>query len=183
VALAKSGLRQPRTKEEPILTAEGKPLILRFRPFPSLTPGEGPKKAQDEDVTIKVNGKAFSRLSNAKRTGETLSDVILRLSESTLEGLQRRGEMNIVTSDGRNLVISVDQDKCLGAMSCVTMAPTVFAYDDTTAGLWRKQAVPLGMREVEEGSVDGETLRLAAESCPYRAIKVTDASTGEEILS
>jgi ferredoxin/predicted CopG family antitoxin len=148
-----------------------------------LAPGEGAKRAQDEDVTIKINGKAFSRLSNAKRTGETLSDVILRLSESTLEGLQRRGEMNVVTSDGKNLVVSIDQDKCLGAMSCVTMASSVFAYDDTTAGLWRKRAEPLGMREVEEGSVDSETLRLAAESCPYRAIRITDASTGEDIVS
>jgi len=146
-----------------------------------LPPAEGAKK--DEDVSIEVNGKAFSRLSNAKRTGETLSDVILRLSESTLEGLQRRGEMKVVTSDGRNLVVSIDQDKCLGAMSCVTMAPKVFAYDDTTAGLYRKRAEPLGMREVEEGSVESETIELAAESCPYRAIRITDADTGEEILS
>ena len=140
-------------------------------------------KRQEEDVSIKVNPKAFSRLSNAKRTGETLSDVILRLSESTLEGLQRRGEMKVATSDRKNLVVTIDQDKCLGAMSCVTMASSVFAYDDTSVGVWRKRSEPLGMREVEEGTVDSETLMLAAESCPYRAIKIKDATTGEDLLS
>jgi ferredoxin len=144
--------------------------------------GEKRAKSQDEDITIKVNSKAFSRLSNARRNEETLSDVILRLSESALEGLQRRGEQEVTTSDGRRLIISIDQDKCLGAMSCVTMAPSVFAYDTTTAGTWRKKSEPLGMREVEEGTVGSETLELAAESCPYRAIRVKDAVTGEDIV-
>jgi ferredoxin/predicted CopG family antitoxin len=146
-----------------------------------MSAGEKETKAQREDVAINVSSKAFSRLSNARREGETLSDVILRLSESTLEGLQRRGEVEVATSDGRRLIVSIDQDKCLGAMSCVTMAPSVFAYDNTSAGVWRKKSEPLGMREVEAGTVDSETLELAAESCPYRAIRVKDAATGEEI--
>ncbi|MDV3293300.1 MAG: ferredoxin [Nitrososphaerales archaeon] len=139
-------------------------------------------QTQPEDTEIRVNSRAHSRLTRARRTGETLSDVILRLSDSTLEGLQRRGEQEIVTSDGRKLMISIDQEKCLGAMSCVTMAPLIFAYDDTTRGLWRKQHEPLGMHEVEEGEVGSEALALAAESCPYQAIRIRDASTGEEIF-
>ena len=140
------------------------------------------KVVTSDEVSVSVNTKAFTRLSRAKRTGETISDVILRLSESTLEGLQRRGEQEIVTSDGRRLKVSIDQSKCLGAMSCVTEAPSVFAYDDTNVGVWRKQREPLGMREVEEGKVDSEALMLAAESCPYKAISIIDAETGEEIL-
>ncbi len=135
-----------------------------------------------EDRGIKVSEKAWTRLERARRKGESYSDVILRLSTMTLEGLQRRGEQQVVTSDGRKLTLSIDQDVCLGAMSCVTMAPSVFAYDDTSKGLWRKQNLPLGMHEVEEGQVDAETLRLAAESCPYQAIRIHNASTGEELF-
>jgi ferredoxin/predicted CopG family antitoxin len=133
----------------------------------------------DEEREIRISGKAFQRLSRARREGEEYSDVIIRLSTATLEGLQRRGEQEVSTSDGRRLILSIDQDKCLGAMSCVSEAPSVFSYDTTQQGLWRKSAQPLGMKEVEEGEVDSETISRAAESCPYAAIKVRDAETGE----
>jgi ferredoxin len=135
-----------------------------------------------EDTEIHISNRAFDRISRARREGETLSDVIIRLSAATLEGLQRRGEMEVVTSEGKKLVISIDQDKCLGAMSCVTLAPSVFAYDKTEAGLWRRNAEPLGMMEVEKGEVSSETLHLAAESCPYKAIFLKDAETGEQLI-
>ena len=134
------------------------------------------------DTEIRISNRAFDRISRARREGESLSDVIIRLSAATLEGLQRRGEMEVVTTEGKKLVISIDQDKCLGAMSCVTLAPTVFSYDKTEAGVWRRRAEPLGMMEVEKGAVSGETLQLAAESCPYKAIILKDAETGEPIV-
>jgi ferredoxin len=134
-----------------------------------------------DDVEVRINGKALDRLSRARREGESLSDVIIRLSAATLEGLQRRGEKEIVTADGKRIVLSIDQDKCLGAMSCVSVAPSVFSYDTTQQGLWRKRSEPLGMKDVEEGEVMSEELKLAAESCPYQAIQVKDAET-EDIL-
>jgi ferredoxin/predicted CopG family antitoxin len=133
----------------------------------------------EEQHEITVSEKAFNRLSRARREGETVSDVIIRLSAATLEGLQRRGEKEIVTSDGKKLTITIDQDKCLGAMSCVTMASAIFAYDSSERGVWRKRAEPLGMHDVEEGEVDSESLVLAAESCPYQAITVRDSNTGQ----
>ena len=132
----------------------------------------------EDSTEIRINGKAFDRLSRARRERETLSDVIIRLSTATLEGLQRRGELEVSTSDGRRFAISVNQDKCLGAMSCVTLAPSVFAYDITHKGTWRKQSEPLAMMEPGEGEVDSTALLMAAESCPYKAIVVKDAKTG-----
>lgn len=132
-----------------------------------------------EEREIRINGKAFERLSRAKKGDESFSDVIIRLSAATLEGLQRRGEKEIVTSDGLRLTLSIDQDKCLGAMSCVTLAPSVFAYDVSEQGAWRKRAEPLGMKDVEEGEVDSDSLSRAAQSCPYQAITVKDTETGE----
>lgn len=139
------------------------------------------KETSGKEVQIPISSKAFARLDRAKREGETFSDVIIRLSTSTLEGLQRRGEQEVVTSDGRRLILSIDQAECLGAMSCVQMAPSVFAYDTSWSGSFRKRAEPLGMMEVEEGTVNAETLRLAAEACPYAAITVRDAETGEQL--
>jgi ferredoxin/predicted CopG family antitoxin len=133
----------------------------------------------DEEMEIKLTGDAFDILSRARKEGESLSDVVIRLSAATLEGLQRRGEKEVATSDGERLVLNVDQDKCLGAMSCVSMAPSVFSYDVTQEGLWRKRGEPLGMKDIGEGKVTSEMLRLAAESCPYRAITLKDAKTGE----
>lgn len=133
----------------------------------------------EEQHQITVNERAFNRLTRARRENESISDVIVRLSAATLEGLQRRGELEVVTSDDKKLTVSVDQGKCLGAMSCVTMAPAIFAYDSTEKGLWRKREEPLGMQEVDEGEVDSESLVLAAESCPYQAITVRDSKTGQ----
>jgi len=83
------------------------------------------------------------------------------------------------TSDGKRLLIEIRQEFCLGAMSCVAMAPKVFALDVTQLGLFRKSAEPLGVRELEPGEVDSETIILAAQSCPYQAIVVKDADTGQ----
>ncbi len=63
-------------------------------------------------------------------------------------------------------------------MSCVTLAPAVFAYDTSEKGQWRRHDEPLGMMEVEAGEVDSEAILLAGESCPYTAIQVRDAKTG-----
>jgi ferredoxin/predicted CopG family antitoxin len=133
------------------------------------------------EQTVSLSQKAYDLLERAKKKGETISDVVVRLSETKIAGLQRRGEKEIMTSDGRRLIVRVDQDKCAGAESCVQAAPLVFALDPTELGGFRRGAQPLGMREVEEKSVDSETIILAAKSCPYHAIYVKDAETEEEL--
>ena len=134
-----------------------------------------------EALTISVNQKAYDRLLKAKKKGESLSDVIIRLSEAKVTALQRRGEKEIVTSDARKLVVEIDQDKCVGAESCVSVSPEVFALDPSELGGFRRDAAPLGMREVEERTVDSDTIIRAAKSCPYHAIYVRDAETGDEL--
>ncbi len=136
----------------------------------------------NEERQIPISEKAYERLTFARRDEETYSDVIIRLSSSTLEALQRRGEKEIVTSEGRKLTLSIEQGKCLGAMSCVALAPSLFAIDASQLGVSRKHDEPLGMRDVLEGEIDAETLVLAAESCPYKAIRISDAETGAGIV-
>ena len=136
---------------------------------------------EKEQHPITITDKAYERLSKAKKKGETLSDVIIRLSEAKVMALQRRGEMEIATSDDRKLVVQIDQDKCVGAESCVSMAPDVFALDASELGGFRREATPLGMREVEAKTIESDKIITAAKSCPYHAIFVRDAETGDEL--
>ena len=135
----------------------------------------------NEDKTIEISKKAYDKLSWAKKEGESLSDVIIRLTSTTLDGLQRRGQKEIVTSDGKKFFLSIDQGKCMGAESCVALAPQVFALDPSNLGFGFPRE-PLGMRDVMEGEVDSDTVIQAAMSCPYKAIFVKNADTEEEIV-
>ena len=138
------------------------------------------QEVTSEGNTIVVNPKAFEKLTWAKREDEDYSDVILRLVSTKLDGLQRRGEMEIVTRDNRRLILSIEQNLCMGAESCVRIAPEVFALDESR--LSGKQYEPLGMREVMDREVPSDTIISASQTCPYKAIKVVDAETGEQIF-
>mgnify|MGYP001584493381 FL=1 len=59
--------------------------------------------------------------------------------------------------------IIVDRELCIGAASCVAIAPGVFELDDDN------KATVLSV----EGA-DADTILLAAKSCPTRAISVFD---------
>lgn len=138
------------------------------------------QEATTGNRTILVNAKAFDKLTWAKRKDEDYSDVILRLVSTKLDGLQRRGEKEIVTSDNRRLILSIEQNLCMGAESCVRLAPEVFALDDTR--LRGRDYEPLAMRDVMDREVPSEKIIAAAQTCPYKSIKVIDAETGEQIF-
>jgi ferredoxin len=135
-----------------------------------------------EGNTIDISTKAFEKLSWAKKKNESYSDVIIRLVSTTLEGLQRRGEKEIVTQDNRRLILSVEQGKCMGAESCVELASEIFALDYSNLGFGRSEAAPLGMKDVMDREIHSEKILTAVESCPYKAITVKDAETGEQIF-
>ncbi len=134
-----------------------------------------------EEKRITLDEKTLERLAKAKKEGESFSDVITRLSETKVAALQQRGEKEIMTSDERRLFVRIDQSKCAGAESCVSVAPPVFSLDVSQLGWGRKGSEPLGVKDVAERTVDSETIITAAISCPYRAIYVKDAATGEEL--
>lgn len=136
-------------------------------------------RVSEEARRVTLSDKVFQRLTRAKQTGEDIDDVILRLTSTKLFGLQRRGEEEILTSDGVTLSVGVDQDLCMGAESCVGLAPEVFSLDESQLGR-RTSTEPLGMIEVEEGTIDSDKIIRAAKSCPYQAIHVRDAKTNDQ---
>jgi len=66
--------------------------------------------------------------------------------------------------------IKVLRNLCIGAASCVAVAPSVFQLDN------QNKAV------VTEGSSDlPENILLAAQSCPTKAIVIIDTETGQQV--
>lgn len=65
--------------------------------------------------------------------------------------------------------IYVDRDLCIGAASCIAVAPGVFALDEENKAI-----------VINEKGADDETILLAAQSCPTKAIILFD-SEGKQI--
>ena len=65
--------------------------------------------------------------------------------------------------------VEVIRDKCIGAASCVAIAPNVFELDS------EQKAIIIGQDELDDIKL------LAAQSCPTAAIIVTNIETGEQV--
>jgi ferredoxin len=126
---------------------------------------------------VELSEKAYRMLANAKRPNETLSDTITRNPEIRKANLQKRGEVDITTVEGKRLKAGIVEDLCLGTGFCAVLAPEHFSLERAQIG-----AEPLGIADADEKLVDVERLRRAAESCPWRAIYLKDADSGEYIV-
>ena len=68
-----------------------------------------------------------------------------------------------IRSGGKIRRIVVDREKCIGANSCVAVAPGVFQLDDENLAY-----------VVDPDSTDEDTILMAAQSCPVLAILLYD---------
>lgn len=65
--------------------------------------------------------------------------------------------------------IKIDRNLCIGAASCVALAMKTFELDVENKAI-----------VMDEGGDEAETIKLAAESCPTKAIILENAETGEQ---
>ncbi len=65
--------------------------------------------------------------------------------------------------------VKVIRSKCIGAASCVAVAPKVFVLDDKNLAY-----------VISEDELD-DTKLLAAQSCPTAAIEIENIETGEKV--
>lgn len=73
----------------------------------------------------------------------------------------------------------VDRSLCIGAASCIAVAPSTFELDAENKAVLRRKQQPsrsdmTERRDLADQSIDDETLLLAAKSCPTQAIIVYD---------
>jgi len=127
--------------------------------------------------TVELTDKAYRMLTNAKRPGESLSDTVIRNPDIRKANLQKRGEVEITTMEGKKVQAGIVEDLCLGTGFCAVLAPEHFSLERREIG-----AEPLGIADADEKLVNLERLRRAAESCPWRAIYLKDSETGELIV-
>ncbi len=81
--------------------------------------------------------------------------------------------------EGRRVEVGVDHDLCMGSGSCVELAPRVFRLD------WSKKKSrfdPAPLEKFDDSGTPPEIVFRAAQSCPYKAIFLKDADTGERIF-
>ena len=84
-----------------------------------------------------------------------------------------------IVVEGRRIQVGVDQELCMGASSCVELAPEVFRLD------WSKRKSmfdPAPLEKISDTLEDQDRIFRAAQSCPYRAIYLEDAEHGERIF-
>ena len=149
---------------------EGSGTLQEYIASPSLRNAGMPQNVEFSD-------KAYAMLLKAKRPGESLSDTIIRNPDIRKANLQKRGEVEITTLEGKRLEAGIVEDLCLGTGFCAVLAPEHFSLERKEIG-----GEPLGIADADEKLVDLERLRRAAESCPWRAIYLKDADSGEYIV-
>ncbi len=93
--------------------------------------------------------------------------------------LRQSGWWTGIVVEGKKVDVGVDRNLCMGASSCVELAPEVFHLD------WsKKKSVfdPAPLEKLDDTGADPQRVFKAAQSCPYRAIFLRDAVTGEVIF-
>ncbi len=75
--------------------------------------------------------------------------------------------------------IVVDRDLCIGAASCVVIAAGVFELDGENKAIIKQKggvrnSGPAKRESLEDITIDDDTLLLAAQSCPTKAIFLYD---------
>lgn len=75
--------------------------------------------------------------------------------------------------------LMIDRNLCIGAASCIAVAPSAFELDPDNKAVLRRKAAPptseaTARKDLEDTLIDDEMLLLAATSCPTQAIFVYD---------
>ena len=68
------------------------------------------------------------------------------------------------TSDGKTITVQVDRDLCIGAATCVAVAPKMFVLDNEAKAI----ILDTASEETYQQTID------AAKSCPVAAIIIQD---------
>jgi ferredoxin len=84
-------------------------------------------------------------------------------------GVTKDANGNLAKEIGKYKV-EVIREKCIGAASCVAIAPKVFDLDEEQIAII-----------LDQNGNDDQTKLLAAQSCPTAAIIVTDTKKGEQV--
>jgi ferredoxin len=86
------------------------------------------------------------------------------------DGNQAIGTKTLTTSDGKKITVQVDRNLCIGAATCIAVAPKMFVLDNEA------KAILLDTSHEESY----QSIMDAAKSCPVAAIIIQD-ETGNKV--
>ncbi|MDG6902249.1 MAG: ferredoxin [Nitrososphaerota archaeon] len=108
--------------------------------------------------------------------GAVLAVSIYKLSQMSKEP---DGWWTTSILEGRKVKVKTDWNLCMGAGSCTELAPGMFRLD------WSKKKSrfdPAPLEMLDDKTTKAEEIFRAAQSCPYRAIILEDAESGERLF-
>lgn len=86
-----------------------------------------------------------------------------------MDGQQNQSQEDKVVQIGK-YKIQVIRHLCISAASCIAVSPNVFEFDSENKAI------------IKEGASDlPENILMAAQSCPTKAIIITDTETGQQV--
>ena len=74
-------------------------------------------------------------------------------------------------SEKHRYIIEIKKDLCIGAATCVAIAPNTFKLNENNKAIF-----------LEAEWEDDDVIMAAAQSCPVFAIIIRDAATGKQIF-
>lgn len=74
-------------------------------------------------------------------------------------------------SEKHKYIIEIKKDLCIGAATCVAIAPNTFKLNEDNKAIF-----------IEAEWEDDDVIMAAAQSCPVFAIIIRDAATGKQIF-
>jgi len=92
----------------------------------------------------------------------------MHLYHNNCDEREYMNDQNVIhTHQAGKYLVKVINDKCIGAASCVAIAPNVFKLNEENIA-----------EIISQDDADDNKL-LAAQSCPTSAVEVIDTTTGE----
>ena len=84
---------------------------------------------------------------------------------------------------GKKYLVELDRKNCIGSATCAAAAEGYWKMQDdgkiNLEGSEKKDNNQKQVREIDESEL--EKLKLSAEVCPVRVIKIFDKETGEQV--
>ena len=105
---------------------------------------------------------------------------ILLVSLSIIRSKDLRNFSSIEGLSDMKLKVDIDTNSCMGAASCVTLAPQVFKLDESSLKSSFMSSAPLVI--LDENGATNQTILDAAQTCPYKAILLKDVNTDEQVF-
>lgn len=123
----------------------------------------------NSDLAYKKQVRMTTEPTPTPVTNASATSAAVPSSMNTTPPNATAGPVTQTTQIGKYKV-EVIRDKCIGAASCVAIAPLVFDLDEENIA-----------RIISQDGNDDDTKLLAAQSCPTAAIIVTDTTSGKQV--